>query len=140
LSALKQTLKDNVYPAIERAYPNAFIAHVGYPRITPKPGVTPRRCGWLSNAEQQAASDIANQVNNTIASTIADYARTHPRFHFASVTDALNNHELCTQDSWMVPIVGPFNGSEQGHPTAVGQVAYMQAVASDIGVGLVPTF
>jgi lysophospholipase L1-like esterase len=140
LSALKQTLKDNIYPAIEKAYPNAYIAHVGYPRITPKPGVTTVNCNWLSEPEQQAASDIANKMNNAIAAAIADYATNHPRFHFASATDALNNHELCTADSWMVPIEGPFSGSEQGHPTAAGQEAYMQTVASALGVALVPTF
>ena len=145
LNALRRTLAQNVYPAIRAAYPNALIVHAGYPRLTPKPGITPVSCGWLSKPEQQAASDMAAMLNNTIQNAVADYAQTDPNTVFAPVLDALNGHELCTRDSWMVPINAELgdaagNGSsERGHPTSAGQVAYAQAVADDIGVSL-PTF
>jgi len=138
LVTLKRTLDTVIYPAIERAYPNARIVHVGYPRITPVPGVTPYRCGWLGQDEQEAGVKLASKLNGAIA----DAADSHPRVEFVDVTNVLSGHELCTPDSWMVDIttLPIFGGSERGHPNANGQKAYGESVANSLGFSFLPEF
>jgi hypothetical protein len=128
LTTLRQALTTQVYPALEQAFPNAQIGHVGYPRVSPVPGVTPVGCPWLSPREQQGGIDLANAVNATIrAAAAAD-----PRVEYVDVTEALDGHEHCTADPWLVPITQT-GGSERGYPTALGQQAIARAVVRAIG-------
>jgi lysophospholipase L1-like esterase len=128
LAALTQALTTTVYPAIEAAFPNARIAHVGYPQMTPDPGDPLVGCPWLTTREQQGGADLAFAVNRAIR--IA--AETDPRVEYADVTDALEGHELCSADPWVVPI-SVLGGSERGHPTDPGQRAIGRAVAVAVG-------
>lgn len=128
LRTLKAYLTVTLYPAIESAYPDARIVHVGYPRLTPKPGVTPYRCGWLGADEQTAGVKLAQKLNDAIEAA----ADTRSRIEFLDVTDVLDGHELCTIDSWMIDI-STFGGTERGHPNASGQFALAGVIASDLG-------
>ena len=126
---------DALYRKIEAAYPNARIAHVGYPRLTPLPGVTPIRCGWLSPAEQVAGVRLVQLLNGTIEAA----ADRRSRVEYVDATEVLAGHELCTENSWVVPI-GFSLASEQAHPTATGQVAYGRRVADRLGYSFLPEF
>lgn len=128
LKNLTSFLTSTLYPAIESAYPEARIVHVGYPRLTPKPGVTPYKCGWLEPDEQEAGVLLADKLNGAIKSA----ADARARVGYLDVTDVLDGHELCTVDSWMTP-VRPFGGSERGHPNAQGQFALSVEVATELG-------
>lgn len=126
LAELTERLATEIYPALIRAYPNARIVHVGYPRITPLRGETPINCAWLNPDEQDTAEQLTRQINGAIRAAVGRQTR----IEYVDVTDALRSHELCTSESWMHPIsVRRFNNnSEQGHPDATGQDAYAQAV------------
>ena len=54
---------------------------------------------------------------------------------FASTANALQNHELCTDKSWVNPLgyLSNFTFNEDGHPTPAGQGAIACAVAADLG-------
>lgn len=131
LTKLTSRLVLEVYPAIREAYPNARIAHVGYPLIVPRPGNVPVNCGWLGEDEQVAAVEIVGDLNFAIQT--AAFLTTD--VEFISITDVLAGRELCTSDPWMVRVIGPTwtNGSEQGHPTRQGQNAMAQSVAFQLG-------
>jgi lysophospholipase L1-like esterase len=135
LRGMKARLLNDIYPAVELAYPNAQIVHVGYPRLTPEPGVQPFRCGWLGADEQVAGVELARKLNGAIA----EAAAVNPRVEFIDITDSLDGHELCTGDSWMVD-VSTFGGTERGHPNARGQAAMAQSVATQLGYSFVPEF
>lgn len=129
-----------LYALIRADYPNALIAHVGYPRIFPGPGTTPYNCGWLSPPEQTSVAKITTMLNQTLAASVSAYSAQSgdTKIVFAPVTDALKGHEECTPNSWMNPInVG---ASAEGHPTFQGYTAYMESVASDLGLSLKPNF
>jgi lysophospholipase L1-like esterase len=135
LNRLYRQLVDSVYPALRKAYPNARIAHVGYPQILPAPGTRPVRCGWLSEPEQNAAQKMAAKLNGTI------YLATKAgEVDWVDVTNALAGHELCTADPWMVDLsFGPFN-SERGHPDADGQKAIALVVGNALGYSFLPQY
>jgi lysophospholipase L1-like esterase len=129
-----------LYGQIRADYPNALIAHVGYPRIFPAPGTTPDHCGWLSKPEQKSVEKMTKTLNDAIASSLAAYSAQSgdTNIAFEPVTDALAGHEECTKNSWMNPI--NISASPEGHPTLKGYTAYMKAVAKDIGLSLKPSF
>ncbi|MBA2725631.1 MAG: PD40 domain-containing protein, partial [Actinobacteria bacterium] len=135
LVALTETLKRVVYPRLERAYPNARIVHVGYPRLTPLRGSTPINCMWLDPDEQDAGAKLADRINGAIRSAV----RGQSRIEYADVTNALQGSELCTADSWVheiTPLFALAELTEQGHPDARGQNAYEMAVAKELGLRL----
>jgi lysophospholipase L1-like esterase len=136
LSTLRSRLESKIYPALEAAYPNARIVHVGYPRMTPPPGSPATGCGWLTPSEQNAADEVMESINETIASAAS---ATAGRVEFASATDSLLGHELCTAASWANPVLGlpAVYGTEQAHPTYDGQTAYARTVAADLGLALI---
>jgi hypothetical protein len=138
VSRLGTTLVTSVYPALRRAYPNARIVHVGYPRITPPAGDPVLNCGWLRPDEQAAADGVLEFLNSEIASAALISQQGGDNIEYANVTGALADHELCTPDSWVHPINPLVYGkaSEQAHPTAPGQVAYMRAVATALDINL----
>lgn len=133
LATLKTVLSAVVYPALRRAYPNARIVHVGYPRVIPAPGSPLTRCSWLSRDEQAAAEQIVGQLNSAVRDTSAASAE---QIEYLDATDALRNHELCTRDSWMVPITSrraSLFSTEQGHPNYDGQSSYARTVRNGLG-------
>ncbi len=140
LAILTETLKRVVYPRLIRAYPNARIVHVGYPRLTPLRGSTPINCMWLDPDEQDAGDRLVHRINDAIRSAVKGQSR----IEYADVTDALAGHELCQVDSWVnylflspddIPYTVNTNegDTERGHPTPRGQTAYAVAVATALG-------
>lgn len=126
LAALTTTLEDDVYPALQRAYPNARIAHVGYPRLTPAPGKR-SSCAWLTRDDQKAAAGIVDAINTAIQTAAASGAVT-----YVDVRNVMAGHELCTSSPWIKSI--PSAG--QAHPTAKGQHAIKAAVAKALAIPL----
>lgn len=124
---------DALYPKIEQAYPNARIAHVGYPRLTPPVGVTQTRCAGLSVAEQAAAVRVVDLLDATVQAATDRRARVE----YADTSTALAGHELCTAAPWVAPIT-PSLDTEQGHPTVPGHAAIAARVATHFGITLAP--
>jgi lysophospholipase L1-like esterase len=128
--ALTATLRLSVYPALERAYPNAKIVHVGYPRLTPAPGRPVQGCLWLGKADQTAGAELVRALNDAIrTATIAD-----PAVTYLDTTNALTGHELCTASSWLHPV--GFNATSAAHPTSAGQRALEQVIASALHISI----
>jgi lysophospholipase L1-like esterase len=133
LGTLRTVLSAVVYPALRRAYPNARIVHVGYPRVIPSPGSDLSSCNWLSRDEQAAAEQIVGQLNGVIQDASAASAE---EIEYLDATLAMQNHELCTRDSWMVPITSrqaSLRSTEQGHPNYDGQSSYARTVRNGLG-------
>jgi lysophospholipase L1-like esterase len=130
LDNLYRNLVNDIYPKVIAAYPNARIMHVGYPRLTPQPGIEPYNCGWLGEDEQEAGVKMAEKLNGTIYGATQRY----DDVDWIDVTDVLDGHELCTRDTWMEPLYIRLSGSERGHPRYNGQYAYAQRVAAALGL------
>ena len=96
LDALSTRLIDEVYPALEAAYPNAMIVQVAYPRLTPLEG-PPVGCFWLTEPERAATVEVVDRLDEAIGpgGAAGDV--------FVDITDALAGHELCTEDPWVEP-------------------------------------
>jgi lysophospholipase L1-like esterase len=120
-----------IYRRLRQTYPNAQIVHVGYPRILPSlDDPAPFRCAWLSDGEQGLADWILNELNRTIRETTE---MSPSEIDFVDVSEALDNHELCTHEAWMNDLVAEIEGeTERGHPTFEGQIAYADAVAAGL--------
>ncbi|MDQ2649713.1 MAG: SGNH/GDSL hydrolase family protein [Actinomycetota bacterium] len=128
LEALTDELADEVYPAVRAAYPRARIVHVGYPRLTPAPGEGADGCRWLSAEEQTATASIVEQIGAAIidavdATDVDDVA-------FLDVFEALDGHELCTDDPWVNEVITLSSG--RAHPTAEGYRAIAEMVAAEL--------
>jgi lysophospholipase L1-like esterase len=114
------------YDAIQSASGGARLVVVGYPEIVPRP-IEPDHCVWLSQVEKDRAAIVAGKLNRTIAS-----AASAAGAEFISIRGALDNHELCTDDSWMRRIWIGVSIQEMGHPTTRGQEAIADAVRGRI--------
>lgn len=134
LGYLRTTLDEDVYPALRKAYPNARIVHVGYPRLTPAPGQPMINCGWLEPGEQDAADTVVRMLNDALSTSAS--ASEHG-IEYLDVFFAMEGHELCTEESWVVPITSvqtEWWHTEQCHPDEDGQRAYANAAASGLGL------
>lgn len=127
LHDLSVRLADAVYPALEAAYPNARIVHVGYPFLAPAPGQPVRGCAWLDAGDQARAEAVVDALNDTIAEAADDAGVT-----YVDVEGALEGHELCSSSPWVVAI----GGNGQAHPNASGQRALEEAVAEALDLDL----
>jgi lysophospholipase L1-like esterase len=107
------------YRAVEAADPRARLVVVGYPRIFPSDASAVTGCSWLSGPELVALNESASVLNTVIRAAAALAGAT-----FVDVSSALAGHELCTADSWLVPL--PL--SMAAHPTVAGQQAIADAV------------
>ena len=130
LAALTETLTTSVYPALRAAYPNARLAHVGYPRLTPAPGEDVEGCAWLDSDDQTRAAGILATLDDAIRTATE---QSEGEVEHVDVTDALAGHELCTAEAWLNPVgVGPGHA----HPNAAGQRGIEETVAEALGVDL----
>lgn len=151
LARLKNELLTSVYPRLKKAYPNARLVHVGYPRITPLPGVILKDCpaprrrdrNWLDADEQEAAAALVQEISGTIAAAVADSTQ---GIEYVNVEDALKGHELCTDDPWVnrlalgvLDLPMGTRRTEQAHPNTRGQQAYSQAVADRLYIPMSST-
>jgi lysophospholipase L1-like esterase len=130
LSTLERTLVDTTYPALQRAFPNARLVHVGYPRLTPAAGQDIVGCAWLSGGDRTAAEGIIQGLDDTIAAA----ARRAGDVSYVDVFTALAGHELCSHQPWVVPI----GGATAAHPTAAGYQALEVRIAEALGLPLEP--
>lgn len=132
LDALRDSLEDDLWPALAAAYPNARLVHVGYPRLTPPNGTAPQGCLWLSGGDQTAAAGIVDALNQVIW----EVAEEHDALYL-DVADAFEGHEMCTDRPWVNGVsIGRDSGN--AHPNAAGQAALEREVARLLGLELTP--
>ena len=119
LTVLPDRLGDT-YRAVEAAAPRAELVVVGYPRLFPARQADVSGCDWLTNRERRGLNRAADLLNGVVAleAWLAG-AR------YVDVSRTLAGHELCTSDSWLVPLPA----SAAAHPTAKGQQAIADRVA-----------
>jgi len=140
---IANTLATQTYPAIKAATPTAKILVVGYPRLFPTTHADVHNCFWLSGRN---LTDI-NQLENAFNGDLANAAR-QAGVTFVSTANALNGHELCSLDPWIVPItrscaqvlgIGSSTAVYCGHPTENGQRAIARIVQSVVNTPTAPT-
>jgi hypothetical protein len=103
---------------------------VGYPDIAPSAREQPSACRWMRDTEVRSRIEhFAQRLDETLAG-----AASRAGVVYVSVRDVLDDHELCTKDSWMFPVFGDrdFLSQQQGHPTEEGQ----DAVAAKVRAAL----
>jgi lysophospholipase L1-like esterase len=123
---LTRRLVEEVYPALQAAYPGARIIHVGYPLVLARPGVAPVGCPWLTSDDQDAALAATDAVDGAITQAVALAAEAGVPVEHVDVTRALDGHELCTADPWVNAAGTP----DQLHPLGSGYDAIARAVAA----------
>jgi lysophospholipase L1-like esterase len=109
------------YRAVEAADPRARLVVVGYPRLFPSDPAAVTGCSWLSDAERASLVRAGNLLNGVIAVEARLAGAT-----YVDVSSTLRGHELCTADSWLVPLPEQMGA----HPTVPGQQAIADAVAA----------
>ncbi|HWC08664.1 MAG TPA: GDSL-type esterase/lipase family protein [Solirubrobacterales bacterium] len=122
--------------AVRQLSGGADVILVGYPDLIPPASRKLIKCNWLSDQEKPRVRRIEAELDSALAGAAAAAG-----VAFLSIRSALSRHELCTKDSWLVPI-GKGNplATGQGHPNVAGQHAIAQTVgrATDTGAGIVP--
>jgi lysophospholipase L1-like esterase len=128
-----QWLRGVVYPktvgaliGVRQAVGAAEVVLVGYPDVIPGIGEQLDGCRWLDPGERPRILRLERQLDawERAAATIAGV-------RYVSIRGAVDGHELCTSDPWIVAI-NPFRKpvvQENGHPNARGQVAIAEEVA-----------
>lgn len=110
-----------------RRVTDARVVAIGYPDITPGAG-EPDTCRWLSKTERANVEDFARRLD-----VMFSEAATEAGIDYVSVRGALDGHELCTQEAWMVGITrlgrNWLTDSEQGHPNWRGHRAIADLVS-----------
>lgn len=116
------------YDAIKDAAPEADVYVVGYPRLFPERQADTTKCGWLEPHERETLNRLGAKLNGIMKRTAQAQG-----FVFVSVEDALDNHELCSKDSWVFKVAHTcVRDSKCGHPLKRGQLAIAKIVASAI--------
>ncbi|GEM_PF-3580464 len=126
ISHLRQPLA-GAYRQLRAALPKTRIVVVGYPRLFPMLQKRTVKCGWLEPAERTGLNRLAQQFDTVVRLAVADAG-----IEFVSTLDALNGHELCTRDSWVIPI-GKIGTRNAGHPLPNGQQAISDMVEKHFG-------
>lgn len=121
-----------VVDRIGAAAPDAEVVLVGYPRLVPQIADPAVKCGWLTPVERGRVDELAERLDSTLRAVAEAKG-----VRYVSTLSSLAGHELCTADSWVVP-VQPLARSpkrpEQGHPTSQGQ----DAIAATVRAALAP--
>jgi lysophospholipase L1-like esterase len=107
------------YRAVEAADPRARLVVVGYPRLFPRSASAVTGCPWLSGRERRSLNHAAAVLDGVIAVEAFLAGAT-----YVDIRDSLAGHELCTADSWLVPLPAP----GAAHPTVQGQQAIAAVV------------
>lgn len=126
----EKSVLERDYVLVGLADPAAKILVVGYPRIFE----SDTYCGvkWLGlgfkPAELAALNNLGAELNTVIAEAAA-----HDDVTYIDVTNALQGHEMCSSDPWVVQVnlKGAWN-QEEGHPTTPGQKAIAAVVRNYI--------
>lgn len=129
-------LQSSILPSIMNAvakYPGARVVLVGYPRLFPTSQSLAVGCGWLTDTKRRRLNTLASYFDSAYAAAAA-----RAGVKYVSVLGSLKNHELCSQNSWVVPVTGYgtnwLRDAKQGHPTGAGQVAIQRVVRTALGI------
>ncbi len=95
------TIQRDVLPALQAAAPGARVRLVGYPRLLPRSydDVVKDCRSWLTKSEHAHALQLQRYLNGKQKS-----AARAAGVAFVDVTNTLDNHELCTDQSWVRPL------------------------------------
>lgn len=115
IALLETKMRDEVLPKLKAAAPKAQVVVVGYPRLLPSQQAETTGCGWLKPLERQALNTLVTQLNLALRR-----AATTAGTDFADIEQALDQHEMCSRDSYVVPVSGSLADSQQAHPNARG--------------------
>ena len=96
---------------------------VTYPQLFSSSAVGPG-CGWLDEASRANFVIVGGALRNQII-----FSAKAAGVEYVDATESLKGHELCTSDSWMMPVLpsGAFD-SYSAHPAPRGQEAMAMAV------------
>jgi hypothetical protein len=143
----------SVYTAIHKAAPNAEIIVLGYPNLFPaKPKssckVGPSIAGFgavISVPVQEWLNKIGGELNNTIKMAVTTVRkRLKAKIFFVNPTASFAQHELCSHDPWIYPLVLDISNPKQKepvvnpgsfHPTVAGQRDYAGLVNHCLALG-----
>lgn len=114
------------------------VVIVGYPNLLPTATEAnavqaQKSCpGWMGST----ALDILSvfQHGQAVLNQVQSEAAQAAGVRFVPLGDVFAGHELCTPDSWLMPLAPT---RQAGHPTYCGQAAIADAVAA--GLGYLPT-
>lgn len=117
--SIKQRIEEEVLPELERIAPDADVVLVGYPRLFPRNHGDATNCGWLASNEREMFNAAVGAL------TVRGFWLAQDTdAYFVSSLNALEGHELCTEDSYFNPIYGRLLNPEQAHPTSPGYLAW----------------
>jgi len=112
------------YQNVKAAAGGARVVVVGYPDLIPSR--SDNICRWLDTTERVQLSGLNDAINR-----VARRAAAKADVDYLSIDRALNGHRLCTKDAWIYPVALTGAGlNASGHPTALGQRAIADAVAT----------
>lgn len=123
---------DSAYADVADAAPHAHIVVTGYAHLfSPRSGdytvpVNPQVTLRMSVAEQQAANDAADLLNQVIA----ERADAHG-FDFVDITKRFDGHGANAKQPWLHGVL-PAAIGDSFHPNARGYRAYATALTADI--------
>jgi hypothetical protein len=115
---------------IKAQVPFARVVLVGYPRLFPGQASDNTGCrDWLSSREQMRANTLSAEMDVTLHKAADD-----AEVSYVSVLDALDDHELCTSESWIFEVNPALWATDQrqGHPLYSGQQAIANIVRSNL--------
>jgi hypothetical protein len=108
--------------------PDATVLVVGYPRIFPKDQKDSIHCGWLTRLERERLNFLTARLD-----LIEMEATEQAGVLFVNTFSALARHELCTKNSWMIPLgPKPYWAGGSGHPNWRGQKAIAATVQPQV--------
>jgi lysophospholipase L1-like esterase len=126
------------YAAIAGVVPaDARVVVVGYPDLVPGSKRAFTGCGWITTEEKARIQHLQRVLDRSLQRAASDAG-----VEYVSIRDALRGRELCTRDSWVVPITSSqrhWLSVEQGHPTKRGQQAIADRVRTYLDRSATPS-
>ncbi|MCK0111648.1 SGNH/GDSL hydrolase family protein [Ornithinimicrobium sp. F0845] len=139
IGAVEQEIRDDLPAILDEAYsgvadaaPNAHIAVTGYAHLfSPRFGdyevpLNPDFTMVMSVAEQEAANDAADLLNQVIAGVAEDHG-----FEFVDVTKRFDGHGANSDEPFLHGVL-PADVGSSFHPNADGYRAYAAALTAAI--------
>lgn len=106
------------------------VVVVGYPDITPTVDEGTHKCGWMTPSKTRNITRFSELLDAALAGAAA-----HAGVPYLSIRGALDEHEMCSRDPWIVPLTRAGRNprdQQQGHPTKDGQQQIAAAVRSEL--------
>jgi hypothetical protein len=108
---------------LHEAAPGAVIAYVSYPQVVPDNDAAVTKCRWLDGPERASLRSVVGEINLAEYNAVLKAKSEGINAVFVDISDALSGHEICTDNSHVVPIRITGNHSEQAHPDAIDRSA-----------------